>query len=417
MSEEDSTIREATWSDLPPDLLDQIFRRLTFPDTRRMSAVCKLWRSALESEPPAGVLSSMPWLMVGNEAEGGGLPKGARRIGGSVRRFFNPVDRRLYEIETADFERSVCHAAVGDWLLQSVCGEGNEEEGEKWEVFFLNPFTRVRIDLPGVHSPFDLGVCSVFPTCTDCMVVLVEKGVMELRTTVLKVHQQKNQDPIASYTHQITFELDILDAVYCGGLFYLYGTSWMGRVLSFNPNNGSLIHLLNMFSALSQPLSINLVESLGRVLVITRGDSGGGWCRAYRLDFSAKSFTRAMEELEGQTMFIGAGTSMSISAIGAPGGTVYFSKCGTFEGGMCEFRRGNKGNIAALSPLDHGLYGLPGKRVSRWPVSLSEDGMFDDNMDRLHYIRVPRVRAFANSSGEWFATGGIEGVWVQAPLY
>lgn len=116
-------------------------------------------------------------------------------------------------------------------------------------------------------------------------------------------------------------------------------------------------------------------------------------------------------------MFIGAGTSMSISAIGAPGGTVYFSKCGTFEGGMCEFRRGNEGNIAALSPLDHGLYGLPGKRVSRWPVSLSEDGMFDDNMDRLHYIRVPRVRAFANSSGEWFATGGIEGVWVQAPLY
>lgn len=129
----------------------------------------------------------MPWLMVGNEAEGGGLPKGARRIGGSVRRFFNPVDRRLYEIETADFERSVCHAAVGDWLLQSVCGEGKEEEGEKWEVFFLNPFTRVRIDLPGVHSPFDLGVCSVFPTCTDCMVVLIEKGVVELRTTVLKV--------------------------------------------------------------------------------------------------------------------------------------------------------------------------------------------------------------------------------------
>lgn len=353
--------------------------------------------------------------MVGDEAIGSGLPKRARRIGGRIRRFFNPVERRCYDIEAAEFARSVCHAAVRDWLLLSVCREGKEES---WEVLFLNPFTKERFNLPGAHSPFDLGVCSGVPTCTDCVVLLLTKGVAQLQTTLLKVHPQENEDPVATYTHPTTFELDVLDAVYCGGLFYVYGMSWMGRVLSFDPNTGSLQHLINMFSALSQPLSINLVESLGNVLVITRGDSGGGWCRIYRLDLSEKAFTTASVELEGQLLLVGAGTSTAIpAASGSPGSTIYFAKCGTFEGGMCKFRNGCKNNISALSPLDGGLYGLPGKSVTPWPKSLSDDSLFDDNLERLHYIRVPRVRAWADASGEWYATGGVEGVWIQPPLF
>lgn len=233
-----------------------------------------------------------------------------------------------------------------------------------------------------------------------------------------KVHHQENQDPVVTYTHPTTFELDVLDAVFCGGLFYLYGMSWMGRVLSFDPNTGSLQHLINMFSALSQPLSINLVVSLGNILVITRGDSGGGWCRVYRLDLSAKAFTPASEDLEGQFLLVGAGTSIAVPAASGspPGGTIYFAKCGTFEGGMCKFNGGCKGNIATLSPLDGGLYGLPGKSSTLWPMSLCDDSLFDDNIDRLHYIRVPRVRTWADASGEWYATGGVEGFWIQTPL-
>lgn len=186
MSDENLTTCEGIWSDLPPEILDQIFRRLTFPDTRRFAAVCRQWRSILESyPPPASGFGPTPWLMVGDAAVGSGLPKRARLIGGRIRRFFDPVERRCYDIEAADFARSVCHAVVRDWLLLSVCGEGKGEGS--WEVFFFNPFTRGRFNLAGAHSPFDLGVCSGVPTCTDCVVLLVTKGVTQLQTTVLKV--------------------------------------------------------------------------------------------------------------------------------------------------------------------------------------------------------------------------------------
>ncbi|KAE9612380.1 putative F-box domain-containing protein [Lupinus albus] len=83
-----------TWSDLPVELLELIFSRLTLDNNIRASAVCKSWNSVATA---VRVLNQSPWLMY--------FPKF-----GDCYDFYDPVQRNTYSLQLPELSGSrVCY--------------------------------------------------------------------------------------------------------------------------------------------------------------------------------------------------------------------------------------------------------------------------------------------------------------------
>ncbi|XP_068640539.1 F-box protein At1g49360-like [Aristolochia californica] len=420
MSDPGSKRSSGAWSELMPEILQQIFLRLVFPDTRRFLAVCRSWRSLARSLASRADLSPVPWLVVFEPAASAAL-KGARRVGGRTRRFLNPVERRYYDIEAEDFCKSVCHATTAGWLLLSAC-EGIGGDGWR-DLFFLNPFTKARVDLWKFQLPVDLVVCSGPPT-GNCFVLLVRNRGDRHEGIILKALREGNNSvSYQSFSFENYNNTRIVDAVFSNGLFYLCNSGQRGQwhqwasISSLDPSTGALRRIARLSNIqLGCWSSFHLVSSPPHVLLVVRGDYAAP-CRVFRLNVAESEFLKAVEEVAERVLLVGQGVSMSVPAAeGMPGGTVYFAKFGTFEGGVCKIRSGT--HRGPLLLMDGELYECPeeGKTV-RSLVSLSDGGFFDDGVEWGGFFSVPPVSVFADSADEWWAVGGLHSMWVEAPLY
>ena len=117
---------------LPSDLLAVILSRLALKDNIRSSAVCKTWGEVAASvrvrDPPC-------WLMYLDRYSYG---------------FFDPVEKKKTKamMNPPELSKSCCVLYSNDgWLLM-------EDRASHVNLFFLNPFTRERVDLPGVRYLF-----------------------------------------------------------------------------------------------------------------------------------------------------------------------------------------------------------------------------------------------------------------------
>ena len=78
-----------SWSDLPPELLGLILRKVPFVDTIRCKAVCSSWRSAItQSQAQPHSIQSTPWLMLPSDQEGDF----------TTSRFFNLAEKKVYKM-------------------------------------------------------------------------------------------------------------------------------------------------------------------------------------------------------------------------------------------------------------------------------------------------------------------------------
>ncbi|XP_010450643.1 PREDICTED: probable F-box protein At4g22165 [Camelina sativa] len=123
------------WSELPSDLLNSVFERLGFADSRRVESVCRSWYSVARR---CLAKKQNPWLII--------LPDEDDKIENHWCTLYNPEENgKLYRMraDVFEFANSCCLATCGNWLLMA----------DHWsDLYILNLFTHEWIYLPPVDS-------------------------------------------------------------------------------------------------------------------------------------------------------------------------------------------------------------------------------------------------------------------------
>ncbi|KAF8052610.1 hypothetical protein N665_1537s0003 [Sinapis alba] len=119
------------WSELPLDLMQLIFERLSFTDFESAKSVCSSWQTGWRQSKPN---NKIPWMILLPEEKNYCL-------------LFNPEDReeKLYKTQHLgdNVAASYCLATYRSWLLMDPSLENREDL-----VYILNILTRERINLP-----------------------------------------------------------------------------------------------------------------------------------------------------------------------------------------------------------------------------------------------------------------------------
>ncbi|XP_006299933.2 F-box protein At2g05970 [Capsella rubella] len=126
----------SNWSELCPDLLRCVFKRLSFTSLDRAKAVCSSWHSASRGCVPKQ--NQIPWLIL--------FPPNEEANSNSSCGFYVPEDEdKVYRSRDlgVDFARSRCLTTCGSWLLLL---------NPLMDLYILNPFSGERIDLPDTQS-------------------------------------------------------------------------------------------------------------------------------------------------------------------------------------------------------------------------------------------------------------------------
>ncbi|KAF8050595.1 hypothetical protein N665_1929s0002 [Sinapis alba] len=121
-----------SWSELPHDLLNMVFKRFGFVDFQRAKSVCSSWLSASKQSVPKN--NHTLWLILFPEDDNKHC------------KLFNPEEQeRLYKTQDTglDFSKSVCKAIYGTWLLMQHL---------YYNLYIVNLFTKERIILPSMES-------------------------------------------------------------------------------------------------------------------------------------------------------------------------------------------------------------------------------------------------------------------------
>ncbi|KAG5537414.1 hypothetical protein RHGRI_024743 [Rhododendron griersonianum] len=149
----DELIRD--WTALPTEILSFISSRLFLGDLiKRFRCVCKTWKLVPSLPVPCPTQCPIPqsqWLM---------LYRGLKKM---ELNFFNPLYKDTYRMDIPELSGALLRCSKDGWLLMSR---------GKHSVFFFNPFTKAKIDLPDLphHYNFDAISFSCAPTSLECMV-------------------------------------------------------------------------------------------------------------------------------------------------------------------------------------------------------------------------------------------------------
>lgn len=213
---------ERPWPDLPEELIQLIRKHLSFFDILRLRQTCRGWREALPGQAvPDGYRpeTSMPWLMLFGEF-----------CRGTIHAFFNPWKKEIYSVEIPILCQSRCLASAHGWLL--VLSSSSS-------IFFLNPFTMARIDLPEVPSYVEAATFTAPPTSTDCIVFCIgccsgHSDQSDINISVCR----RGEDMWTYYTFDNYYPVhgkmfsSILQVVFCRGNFYCLDS--LGKLGTFN---------------------------------------------------------------------------------------------------------------------------------------------------------------------------------------
>ncbi|AEE84567.1 unnamed protein product [Arabidopsis thaliana] len=136
-----------TWSELPLDLLNLVFKRLSLVNFQRAKSVCSTRYSVSRQCVPERQIALLILFPKEDNTDN------------STCKLFNPDEKdKLYKMQDlgVEFAKSVCRATYGSWLLM---------QDSKYHLYILNIFTRKRINLPPVES--QLGMVKIERTIYD----------------------------------------------------------------------------------------------------------------------------------------------------------------------------------------------------------------------------------------------------------
>ncbi|KAF7142515.1 hypothetical protein RHSIM_Rhsim05G0023100 [Rhododendron simsii] len=151
---------EETWSCIPNLLIWMIMERLQFINSLRLSAVCKHWLNAFHNFPKEATTSycNFPWLMI------------TKDHCGSEREFFSPWTKTNFTVDLPEFAKTFFLNSKNGWVLLLTCHCCKQVP----RVFLLNPFTRVKLEMPREPPPFrvHLSAISMLEGTPNCVALV-----------------------------------------------------------------------------------------------------------------------------------------------------------------------------------------------------------------------------------------------------
>ncbi|KAJ4804672.1 F-box family protein [Rhynchospora pubera] len=214
------------WAHLPPEIVESISEKVkSITDLARFRSVCSPWRSATFPKP-RHLPPQLPWLMLQCHTN--------CYDGNRIHFFYDVWESKMREIHLPETISMTCSGSYRGWLLlTSTRGK---------HVFFLNPLTRVRIQLPPFPSfegTFDFGKSKVtFSTnLTDpnCLIMMLLDRYRVMCCRVGDRHWRR----VYSRSNSIA---DMMDATYYNGRFYFLYEKSMQIIEPNQPEKTILLH-------------------------------------------------------------------------------------------------------------------------------------------------------------------------------
>lgn len=155
-----SKLPKNQWTDLPLEILELIVNHLQLEEFLAFRGVCKTWRLATSVYyiTMAQTKERTPWILFYRDNDNPDATPGCC--------LYNESSRKTCTIKIPELEGASCIASKEGWLLVHCHGH----------VFFLNPFSRAKIDLPGFPYnilPNQVAAFSSIPTKKDCTVFVI----------------------------------------------------------------------------------------------------------------------------------------------------------------------------------------------------------------------------------------------------
>ncbi|KAG6437234.1 hypothetical protein SASPL_102146 [Salvia splendens] len=304
---------QLTQSQLPTEILEVIFSKLSLRDNIRASAVCREWLAIAVSVRMA---NKPPWLMF--------FPKY-----GNLYEFYDLSQRKTYWLELPELDGSRVCCAKDGWLLLY--------KPRTQSIFFCCPYTREFINLPKLELMYQIITFSAAPTSPSCILFTI-KHVSPTIVEVSTCRPGKTEWTTVNCQNRLPFVSSIWNKlVYCQGLFYCLSlTGWLGV---YDPEKSTwAVHsvpppkCLENFSVKNWWKGKFMAEHNGDIFVIYT-------CAAtnpviYKLDQTNKVWVK-MRTLGGMALFANFLSSHArTDLLGTMTNNVYFSKV-RFYGKRC----------------------------------------------------------------------------------
>lgn len=348
------TSKSKSWSELPPDLLDLVFKRLTSADFQRAKSVCSSWLSSSRQSAPRNN-HQIPWLIL--------FPKTGEN---KSWRLFNPEEedklyraRREEEDLGSEFAKSFCVATCGNWLLM---------RDPLFTLYIVNLFTHETISLPPVES--QLGTMKIERmrasddtefrvTCDSGKEYKHKKGSLRLQSPLLWI-DEKTRDYVVVWGlverhckccvvyctrgdtswNQIPGTSDCCDMVYKDSKLYFLSSSCSFIIFDFTVTPPQLKFQSGVYVDLyrSRRIPVNVVATTivvtvtGQVLKVEKlwGRSAGWSFRVYKA-YSPSGFFEKRKVIDSlgddEAMLLDQGITVLASGTnGFVRNSIYFSR-------------------------------------------------------------------------------------------
>ncbi|CAI0557898.1 unnamed protein product [Linum tenue] len=209
------------WShDIPVELLSDVQSRLFGADRCIFRLACRTWNSVFSGSISASsnvsfvkATDSFPILIhIGKDAE--------------LANLFNPISNvtGILSLDGSSLAGAVIHCCKHGWLLMSRGGRAGK-------LFFFNPFTKERIDLPSMLYEFEGIAFSSPPTSFDC--VVVGYTVSQQYVTIACIHRGEHEWTRRELMNDgLVFRSSFSTPVYHKGRLYILGKD--GRLCIHN---------------------------------------------------------------------------------------------------------------------------------------------------------------------------------------
>ncbi|XP_057501888.1 F-box/kelch-repeat protein At1g57790-like isoform X3 [Actinidia eriantha] len=204
---------------LPMELLLIVLSYLSILDYLSFRAVCKCWRSAFSRCSPFisqnQTQRQLPWFMLlrFEELLEGPLKSPTKeRLLQTTGKFGDLSSRHVYTTDIPDLCETQILLSRHGWLLLFSSKKGSSS------LFFLNPFSRARIDIPLIDvTKFPVFDMSAPPTSPDCMLFAISCQDFDIKISTCRREESTWTTNLYTCCWRTT---NVVNAVFVNGTWY-----------------------------------------------------------------------------------------------------------------------------------------------------------------------------------------------------
>ncbi|KAL3511935.1 hypothetical protein ACH5RR_024652 [Cinchona calisaya] len=358
--EENKLMEGRNWTDIPEDLLETILSSLYLKDVQRFHLVCKTWQSVADPKfhhPLRYPVVESQWLV--------------QKIYDEDKcKFFHPLYGDRYCVDIPELRDAYIRYSKDGWLFMSR---------DDYEIFFYNPFSNAKIELPDLPSRcFFRGVTfTSTPTSYGCMVFGFSAS-FEDSVTIFTIKCGDEDWIEKEFENNLPIFPSHCNPIFHNEKFYILGKN--GNIGVYDPKD-------EHWTVLDNPEKLNeyiyenyLVDCDGDLMAVFVA-STGSQISVYKLD-ELKMDWEEVNDLGDHMFFLSIRNSFSRkSVIDVMKNKIYFPR---FHGKYCVF------------------YSLDTRMYETFGSGFSKDSLFDTaELSHCCWIE-PREDDYSEEQLDWF---------------